>query len=77
MVVKYIPLHIRKSRLRKQARQRQIAQALNAKPLLSAANAERDERRAALDAIFGLWKERDDIPRDGLAYQLAMRNEWR
>lgn len=36
----------------------------------------RERRAAALDAMFGIWKDRDDIP-DGLEFQKAMRDEWR
>jgi hypothetical protein len=35
----------------------------------------KEERLAALNAIFGVWKDRDP-PIDGLAYQEAMRAEW-
>lgn len=43
------------------------------------AQSEADKRREAdenLRAAFGLWKDRTDIPTDGLEYQLAIRSEW-
>lgn len=35
--------------------------------------AERAADKAALDAVFGMWKDRN---MDGLAYQQALRAEW-
>ena len=32
--------------------------------------------RAALEAGFGIWKDKPDVPVDGLEYQLAVRAEW-
>lgn len=32
--------------------------------------------RAALEAGFGIWKDKLDVPVDGLEYQLAVRAEW-
>lgn len=37
----------------------------------------RARRLGALKAVEGLWKDRTDIPKDGLAYQEEMRAEWR
>lgn len=37
------------------------------------AAAERAADKAAFDAVFGMWKDRDI---DGLAYQRALRAEW-
>lgn len=34
-------------------------------------------RKAAINAAFGMWKGRTDIPTDGLEYQRMMRDEWR
>ena len=31
---------------------------------------------AALEAGFGIWKDRVNVPADGLVYQLAVRAEW-
>lgn len=36
-----------------------------------------EERAAALKSVFGIWKDRQDVPEDGLAYQQEMRVEWR
>lgn len=36
----------------------------------------RERRKAALDACFGMWKGRTDIPLDGVEYQRMMREEW-
>lgn len=35
-----------------------------------------EQRIAARNAAFGIWKDRDDAPHDGLAYQLEVRAEW-
>lgn len=32
--------------------------------------------RLALKAAEGLWKNRDDLPKDGLQYQRQLRDEW-
>ena len=37
---------------------------------------DRQRRREAVGYIFGLWKNRDDTPKDGVAYQKAVRAEW-
>lgn len=34
-------------------------------------------RKAALDRAFGMWRNRTDIPKDGLEYERMMRDEWR
>ncbi len=33
--------------------------------------------RAALAAAEGLWKDRQDIPKDGVEFQERLRAEWR
>ncbi|CAN7586871.1 hypothetical protein LJR289_004235 [Pseudoduganella sp. LjRoot289] len=38
--------------------------------------ARRARRMAALKRVAGIWKDRPDIPADGLEYQRAMRAEW-
>ncbi|NHZ66609.1 hypothetical protein [Massilia genomosp. 1] len=35
----------------------------------------RERRTAVLKEMFGIWKDRDDIP-EGLQFQKAMRDEW-
>lgn len=35
----------------------------------------RQRRLVALRKVAGIWKDRKDIPTDGLEYQLYMRNE--
>jgi len=37
----------------------------------------RRRRLAALQAAQGLWKNRSDIPRDGVEFQQQLRAEWR
>lgn len=37
----------------------------------------RARRAAALAKAAGMWKDRTDIPKDGLEYQRMMREEWR
>ena len=37
----------------------------------------RARRLAALQAAEGLWKDRTDIPRDGVTAQEQLRAEWR
>ncbi|MYM65404.1 hypothetical protein GTP45_00970 [Pseudoduganella sp. FT55W] len=37
---------------------------------------ERQKRLEAIDLIFGMWKNRTDIPQDGLAFQEELRAEW-
>lgn len=41
--------------------------------LLREKDARIEERRAALDAAFGMWKDRDI---DGVEYQRKLRAEW-
>ena len=36
----------------------------------------RARRKAALALIDGIWKDRTDIPADGLEYQRRLREEW-
>lgn len=44
------------------------------KPLI---DPEREHKRLeALRGIFGLWANRDDIPKDGVEYQRQLRSEW-
>jgi hypothetical protein len=38
--------------------------------------ARRSRRVAALTAAEGLWKNRTDVPRDGIEYQNRLRAEW-
>lgn len=38
--------------------------------------ARRQRRLAALEAAQGLWKNRKDIPTDGVEYQEQLRAEW-
>ncbi|ATQ76309.1 hypothetical protein CR152_18565 [Massilia violaceinigra] len=37
----------------------------------------RARRTAALNSMFGMWKDRGDTPKDGLQFQKEMREEWR
>ncbi|MFP5390173.1 MAG: hypothetical protein ACLGI6_01300 [Gammaproteobacteria bacterium] len=39
--------------------------------------AARQRRAAALKAAEGLWKDRTDLPKDGVQAQEQLRNEWR
>lgn len=41
--------------------------------LLTEAERRREEREKALDAVFGMWKDRGV---DGVEYQRALRAEW-
>ncbi|SFV17779.1 hypothetical protein [Pseudoduganella namucuonensis] len=41
------------------------------------ADPDRQRRLAVASKILGLWKDRTDIPKDGLEYQEEMRAEWR
>jgi hypothetical protein len=44
----------------------------------SGAPEEQRRRRAeALQALEGMWKNRSDIPLDGVEYQKQARSEWR
>ncbi len=54
---------------------RQEAQALATPGTAPAEDIARAQRIEALQGIFGLWKGRDDVPQDGLAYQLEIRAE--
>lgn len=36
----------------------------------------RARRLAALQATFGLWANRTDIPKDGVEHQNQLRSEW-
>ena len=38
--------------------------------------ARRNRRLAALTAASGLWRDRTDIPADGVEYQRDLRKEW-
>lgn len=38
--------------------------------------AKRRRLAAALKAAEGLWKDRTDIPKDGVEYQRQLRTEW-
>ncbi|MES2165031.1 MAG: hypothetical protein V4476_28075 [Pseudomonadota bacterium] len=40
-------------------------------------DAKRRRLVAALKAAEGLWKDRTDIPKDGVEYQEQLRAEWR
>ncbi|NVE01888.1 hypothetical protein [Massilia sp. BJB1822] len=46
-------------------------------PTLDPQEERRRRRIAALKAAEGLWKNRTDIPNDGLEYQEQLRAEWR
>lgn len=37
---------------------------------------DRARRLEVLMGTFGMWKGRQDLPQDGLEYQLEMRAEW-
>lgn len=37
----------------------------------------RQRRLTALQAAQGLWKDRTDVPKDGVEYQEQLRDEWR
>lgn len=37
---------------------------------------DRARRLEVLMGTFGMWKGREDLPQDGLQYQLEMRAEW-
>ncbi|MBJ7311355.1 hypothetical protein ACFOLJ_14090 [Rugamonas sp. CCM 8940] len=46
-------------------------------PSESLANNDDDQRRRdAVEKIFGLWKKRQDAPKDGVLYQKILRAEW-
>lgn len=37
---------------------------------------QRSRRAEALKKIEGMWKDRADIPKDGVEYQNQIRSEW-
>jgi hypothetical protein len=37
---------------------------------------QRQRRAEALKNTFGMWKDRTDIPKDGVEYQEQIRSEW-
>jgi hypothetical protein len=45
-------------------------------PAITPQAASRQRLRAALAAAEGLWKDRKDIPKDGIEYQEQLRAEW-
>ncbi len=48
----------------------------NSESVLAPQEERRRRRIAALKAAEGLWKNRTDIPKDGLEYQEQLRAEW-
>jgi hypothetical protein len=50
--------------------------ALGSSSVVDLLAARRKRRLAALTAASGLWKDRTDIPADGVEYQRALRKEW-
>jgi hypothetical protein len=43
------------------------------------AGTEEEQQRRRLEAVKraeGLWKNRDDVPKDGVEYQEKLRSEW-
>jgi len=50
--------------------------ASNAEGAPAIVEASRLRRAAALKAAEGLWKDRADIPKDGVEYQNQLRAEW-
>jgi hypothetical protein len=56
-------------------RRRLLQHTADASPLADE-QAERQRRLRVLQGTFGMWKDRDDIPKDGLQYQLEARSEW-
>ncbi|NRR29219.1 hypothetical protein HSX11_03375 [Oxalobacteraceae bacterium] len=46
------------------------------KPASETIEERRQRRRAAIQKSVGLWKDRTDIPTDGLEYQRQLRGEW-
>lgn len=46
-------------------------------PAVGPIEAARSRRLAALEAAEGLWKDRTDIPKDGVKAQEQLRSEWR
>lgn len=45
-------------------------------PSLSPMEVKRLRLAAALEAAEGLWKDRKDMPKDGVEYQEQLRSEW-
>lgn len=45
-------------------------------PPLSPMEMKRRRLAAALKAAEGLWKDRKDMPKDGVEYQEQLRSEW-
>lgn len=45
-------------------------------PPLSPVEVKRRRLAAALKAAEGLWKDRKDMPTDGVEYQEQLRSEW-
>ena len=60
----------------RKADQPALAQTDAAEPIDSP-QARRQRRLALLQPAEGLWKDRDDIPKDGVEYQRQLRSEWR
>ncbi|WP_154668225.1 hypothetical protein [Pseudoduganella violaceinigra] len=54
-----------------------VQDAVDQADLSSALEERRCRRMAALKAAEGLWKNRADIPQDGVEYQDQLRDEWR
>ncbi len=48
----------------------------SSEPVTAPQAARRQRLRAALAAAEGLWKDRKDIPKDGVEYQEQLRTEW-
>lgn len=46
-------------------------------PIATSLEERRRRRMAALKMAEGLWKNRLDIPQDGVEYQKQLRDEWR
>jgi|GEM_PF-3095065 len=46
-------------------------------PILNTQEERRRRRAVALKAAEGLWRDRTDVPKDGVAYQEQLRAEWR
>ena len=45
-------------------------------PMRQPVQTDQERRLAALRAAQGIWKNRTDIPKDGVEYQEQMRGEW-
>lgn len=59
-------------------KKRSVATEANALPVaaITPQEAGLQRLRAALTAAEGLWKDRRDIPKDGVEYQEQLRTEW-